>query len=169
MRELSSSCALVFLVLGLICLLGGCRKSGQSNAGGSSTPAGRGVSSAGLDGTWKAVSIETDGQTAPKEATEGNPAVLEISGDKIAVKVGDRTFSQGTLRVDNGQQPPTIDINGLALAGRKAGQSGSSIGIYEVSGDTLKVCFTPAGGQRPKSFQTKPGSPGTLITYRRVH
>ena len=33
--------------------------------------------------------------------------------------------------------------------------AGTQIGIYELDGDKLKVCFTYPGGQRPKEFSDK--------------
>jgi hypothetical protein len=42
------------------------------------------------------------------------------------------------------------------------------LGIYEISGDTLKVCFDPEGKKRPTEFKTAAGSQTTLAVYKRV-
>jgi uncharacterized protein (TIGR03067 family) len=160
------------LVLGvaLLCVNGGCRpkqanQPGATLSSGAQAPA---QPSAGLDGTWKAVAVEIDGQQVPPEEVAKNPGLLEFSGSRVAVKAGARTFGEGTVRVDNSQQPKAIDLNGISLGGTQAGKSAGAIGVYEVSGDTLKICFTDPGGQRPKTLQTQPGSGATLITYGRV-
>lgn len=124
--------------------------------------------SGGLDGTWKAVAVEVDGEQLPSEQITANPGVLKIFGNTLAVKVGTRVFGQGTIKVDASRQPKTMDVTGTALAGGKAGQSGESFGIYEVTGDTLRFCFAHSAAARPRSFQTGAGSDATLITYQRV-
>jgi uncharacterized protein (TIGR03067 family) len=125
-------------------------------------------SSGGLDGTWKAVAVEQDGMQVPSEEVTSNPAVVEVSGNTMTVKVGTRVFAQGTLKLDASRQPKTMDVTGIALAGGKAGQTGESFAIYEVNGDTLKLCFAHSAAARPQSFQTRPGLDATLITYQRV-
>ena len=39
--------------------------------------------------------------------------------------------------------------------------------IYEISGDTLRVCFDPEGKKRPTEFKGASGSQ-TLVVHRRV-
>jgi uncharacterized protein (TIGR03067 family) len=112
--------------------------------------------------------VEVEGEQLPAEEVARNPGLLEISGNRIAVKAGNRTFGEGTVRVDNSQQPKAIDLTGITLGGSQAGKTGGAVGIYEMSGNTLKICFTSLGGQRPKTFQTQAGSGTTLITYSRV-
>jgi hypothetical protein len=41
-------------------------------------------------------------------------------------------------------------------------------GIYEVKGDTQRVCVAAAGKPRPKAFESREGSGHTLITYKRA-
>jgi uncharacterized protein (TIGR03067 family) len=41
------------------------------------------------------------------------------------------------------------------------------LGIYEISGDTLKVCFDPEGKKRPTQFKSASGSQ-TLVVHKRV-
>ncbi len=161
---------LPWLAVGL-CLVGllvGCQHKSTSAAGttGLATAPGPSPLAGGLDGSWKAVAVESDGEQLPATEVANNPAVLEIAGNRVTLRAGNRIVTEGTLRVDDSQQPKTIDLNGITLTGARAGQSGGSVGVYEVSGDTLRICFS--GGARPKTFETRPGSGTTLITYRRV-
>ena len=39
--------------------------------------------------------------------------------------------------------------------------------IYEIDGDTLKVCFDPEGKKRPTEFKGESGAQ-TLVVYKRV-
>jgi uncharacterized protein (TIGR03067 family) len=44
---------------------------------------------------------------------------------------------------------------------------GSLKGIYQISGDTLTVCYDLTGQQYPASFNTQPGSRRVLYKFRR--
>jgi uncharacterized protein (TIGR03067 family) len=49
---------------------------------------------------------------------------------------------------------------------------GSDVGkiikaIYEIIGDTMRVCYATEGGGRPTELATKEGVPSLLITYKR--
>ena len=41
------------------------------------------------------------------------------------------------------------------------------LGIYEISGDTLKVYFDPEGKKRPTEFKAESGAQ-TLVVHKRV-
>ena len=39
--------------------------------------------------------------------------------------------------------------------------------IYEITGDTMRVCYALDDSGRPTEFATKEGSPFLLVTYKR--
>jgi hypothetical protein len=39
--------------------------------------------------------------------------------------------------------------------------------VYELEGDTLRVCYPLRGGPRPTALKTGPGSGLSLVVYRR--
>jgi hypothetical protein len=41
------------------------------------------------------------------------------------------------------------------------------LAIYEIDGDTLKVCYDLGGKNRPTEFKTKEGTALFLATYKR--
>jgi uncharacterized protein (TIGR03067 family) len=47
------------------------------------------------------------------------------------------------------------------------GNERSVKGIYELEGDTLKLCTRDPGQDRPKEFTAKEGSGNTLTVYKR--
>jgi uncharacterized protein (TIGR03067 family) len=40
--------------------------------------------------------------------------------------------------------------------------------IYELDGDTLKVCYDLSGKERPKALKTESGTMTFLVIYKRV-
>ena len=42
------------------------------------------------------------------------------------------------------------------------------LGIYEIEGDTQKVCFAPPEKERPTKFESESGSGLMLITSKRA-
>jgi uncharacterized protein (TIGR03067 family) len=115
-----------------------------------------------FQGTWKAVSIEHDG--APVSSEEELASIqLVVSGDKRTLKVADEIRSQSTYKLDPTKKPKAIDITvseGL-LQGR------TLVGIYEVDGDTHKICLAVDGQERPKELASKAGSGHLLQVFRR--
>jgi uncharacterized protein (TIGR03067 family) len=169
MSSFSTTLRCLALALVACSLASGCRNKSASSAGtAGSAGAGAAPSAGSLDGGWKAIAVETEGEQLPAKESADNPAVLQITGNRIALTVGTRTMSEGTVRVDDSQQPRAIDLEGITLSGAQAGRSFGTQGIYEVSGDTLRICFSSGGGARPKAFETHRGSGTTIITYRRV-
>jgi hypothetical protein len=43
----------------------------------------------------------------------------------------------------------------------------TALGIYELSGDTYKLCYAPPGKDRPKEFSAKEGTGYTLSVWQR--
>ena len=65
-----------------------------------------------------------------------------------------RPLLSSNLKIDPGQNPKQIDIT-LHLKKVKKGDR-TVLGIYEIKGDTLKVCyFASQTGRRPLEFATK--------------
>ncbi len=64
-----------------------------------------------------------------------------------------------TYAADPKQNPPAIDING-------GGQSWK--GIYKVEGDTLTLCLSSGGRDRPKTFESSADHPTTVWVFQRV-
>jgi hypothetical protein len=120
-----------------------------------------------LKGKWQLVSMEMRGMKLPVESLGPvKMAVLELGDGKLAIRVGDKAIHEGSFRIDASDSPKTIEGALLASPARGRNEK-SAVGIYEVQGDTLRICFGTPGGQAPREFSsTAAGS--TLNTYRRV-
>jgi uncharacterized protein (TIGR03067 family) len=71
------------------------------------------------------------------------------------------------IKIDPGQEPKQIDIT-LHLQSTNKGDL-TRLGIYEIKGDTLKVCYYALNnGRRPPEFSTKGGfnSVGYIVLTR---
>lgn len=123
------------------------------------TPGG-GDSDAKMDGTWVAVSVELAGQKLPDEAAKTIKVVLK--GGEYTVAVGDM-IDRGTVKVDASKMPKQLDI--LGTEGPNKGKK--FLAIYEMKGDTLRVCYDLSGESRPTEFATKPKTTLFLATYKR--
>jgi uncharacterized protein (TIGR03067 family) len=120
--------------------------------------------SEGLEGTWKKVAEEYDGQQVPQPPVT---VLMEIAGNKVTFTTGNRVVGDGTIKVDTSRQPRTIDLQVTSRVGGTAGRETDSYGIYEVSGDTLKICTVGNAEQRPKTIPPPAGSGATTTTYQR--
>ena len=69
----------------------------------------------------------------------------------------------GTLAVNPAKTPKTLDP--LFMAGPEKGNT--SLAIYEVDGDSWRLCLTVTGKTRPIAFATKAGSGYALETLKR--
>lgn len=116
--------------------------------------------SAAAEGTWSPVEAELAGQKFPEEVTK--TIKLVITGDKYTVTVG-KMVDRGTVKLDSSAKPKTIDITGTE--GPNKGKT--FLAIYELNGETLKVCYDLAGKARPTEFKTKPDTQLFLVTYKR--
>jgi len=115
-----------------------------------------------FQGTWSFALVEAGGQEVPIAQFEG--MAVTFAGDKYTVEKGDEVIQTATLKLDPSKSPKTLD----ATVAEGPYKGTVILGIYEISGDTLKACFDPEGKQRPAQFKTAAGSPTTLVVHKRV-
>ena len=116
---------------------------------------------AALEGAWTLASLEVNVQKVSGENLTN--ATMTIKGNKYAFKMQDQS-EEGTLKVDGGKKPATIDLD--ILTGE--GQGKKQLGIYELEGTTWKLCLTEAGDEtRPKEIQAKEGSKQLLFVFKK--
>lgn len=113
-----------------------------------------------MEGKWKVESAEFGGKV--EEAPELKEILVTISGDRYEVVIKDKT-DRGSLKIDETKTPKVMDATDTE--GDDAGKVIKA--IYELKGDTLRVCYAMKGDERPTAFATKEGSPLLMITYRR--
>jgi uncharacterized protein (TIGR03067 family) len=117
-----------------------------------------------FQGEWVPVLAEINGTAVPYEGLK--VVKVTVKGDQVTMKEGDQT-AQATITLDPTEKPRRIDSTSKYSKGKEI----KTTGIYEFDGGKLKVCYTLAGGQRPKEFSTKGGTEGNpvfLIVYQRA-
>ena len=114
-----------------------------------------------FQGTWTFESVEAGGKKLPIDPFKGMTVTFE--GDKYSVKMGDMVVEAATLKLDPSKSPRPFDST--VTEGPNKGKV--YLAIYEISGDTLKVCFDPEGKKRPTEFKGESGAQ-TLVIHKRV-
>jgi uncharacterized protein (TIGR03067 family) len=112
-----------------------------------------------LQGDWTLQSGERDGEAFPEDLVKA--LKRNITGDKYVVTRDGETLAKGTFTLDAGQKLKTIDI-------KLEGVDKPVQGIYELEGDTFKLCYAAPGEARPKEFATKGGSGLTLAVWKKA-
>lgn len=114
----------------------------------------------GLLGAWKPVEAELGGVKLPEAAL----AALRLElGKGTYVLKGAESPDRGTVAVDPSKKPRTMDVTGTE--GPNKGKSFPC--IYELDGDTLRICYDLSGQKRPEEFKTVKGTKLYLVTYKR--
>jgi uncharacterized protein (TIGR03067 family) len=114
-----------------------------------------------FQGTWTFESVETGGKEVP--AAEFKGITVTFEGDKYTVSKGDEVIQAAKQKLDPSKSPKTLDVT----VAEGPNKGAVMLGIYEIRGDTLKVCFDPEGKKRPTQFKSASGSQ-TLVVHKRV-
>jgi uncharacterized protein (TIGR03067 family) len=113
-----------------------------------------------LQGSWAIHALELDGALLPAEILAGGRVV--IAGERFTSTGMGATYS-GTLVVDAAKRPRHLDMK--FDAGPERGNT--NLCIYELDGDTLKLCIATRGAVRPPRFHSPPGSGFAFETLTR--
>jgi uncharacterized protein (TIGR03067 family) len=114
-----------------------------------------------LQGTWVLVKMEAEGDEVPAEHFEGRNAVYE--GNRLTLREGEDVRRRGIVTLDPSRKPKSMNT-----WDRDGPYEDSTVpGIYEVEGDTLRVCFARPNQDRPKEFTTKGGTGFLYCVYKR--
>src|SRR4051794_38963482 len=113
-----------------------------------------------MQGTWTPAKAELSGQ--PSSDAELKAIVLKMQDGKYEVSVAGK-LDRGTYTLDDKATPKAMTITGAD--GPNKGRT--FLCIYELRGDTLRVCYDLSGKKTPTEFATTKGMPLYLVTYTR--
>ena len=113
-----------------------------------------------LQGTW----LPTAAEVSENPFGEATLKIMKlvVEGDKYNATVG-ISVDLGTIRIDPAAKPKTMDI--IGTEGPNKGKT--FLAIYELNGDTLRICYDLTGKVRPTEFKTRKGEALFLATYKR--
>jgi uncharacterized protein (TIGR03067 family) len=111
---------------------------------------------AALQGNWRAEKVIEGGRDV--SAGKAVSLKLEFKGKQIIAHEKDRDEPAG-FTLDPSKSPKVIHI--------KPKDAGAVEGIYELTGDTLKLCFARPGNGRPTKFASPMGQDVVLVILKR--
>jgi uncharacterized protein (TIGR03067 family) len=120
-----------------------------------------------LQGTWVLCSLEANGQQVSLKEIQGGKLValarLVVKGDSYTFKLAEGTHAM-VFRMEPETKPRAIDMT--ITHGPEKGKTYH--GIYELSGDTFKICrHAEPDKPRPTAFVTGKGSGQIIVTWQR--
>jgi uncharacterized protein (TIGR03067 family) len=115
---------------------------------------------AALAGQWIVTVVERDGQ--PLEAYRG--ALRTMTGDIYTLARRDGEVIRGTFSIGGDNRRALIDLR--PTIGEFRGRT--LLGIYDLDGEALRICFAEPGQPRPTEFRSPPGSGQILAVQHRA-
>jgi uncharacterized protein (TIGR03067 family) len=115
-----------------------------------------------LKGAWLVIGGEADGRALPEEEVKKKVIVRFAAETLVLTEDGKQDKVELKYKLDPTQKPKAIDIT------PETAERGVIRGIYQLDGDTLKVCLGEPGKERPAKFETKPGSGHKLMKLSRM-
>ncbi|MGA3019834.1 MAG: TIGR03067 domain-containing protein [Bryobacteraceae bacterium] len=111
-----------------------------------------------LQGKWQMIAFEMDGRSIPP----GSAGIVIEGNNFTSLSMG--AHYEGTMVVDATATPKTFDVK--FHKGPHKGET--SLGIYELDGDSWRICIGLAGVKRPTRFAAEPGTGHALETLARA-
>ncbi len=144
-------------ILGLLCLITVAQPSQPTDAAQEQVTAAK-EELKKFQGTWKIELQEEDGKKLSEAELKGR--TISFGSSLFLVRKKGAMEQIGKVKID----PAKKSINATVDKGTHEGDL--LPGIYELDGDTLKICLSTDGDSRPKDF--KPGPDRLLMVCKRV-
>jgi uncharacterized protein (TIGR03067 family) len=111
-----------------------------------------------LQGKWKFVERVLDGKKGDLKGT------WTIAGNKVSY--GANSDLWAVIKLNPTTRPKALDFDHISTDPAKVVKGIKA--IYDVEGDTFKICVATKGKERPKAFESKEGSGHVLTVLKRV-
>ena len=113
-----------------------------------------------VQGSWTPTKADLGGQPMTEAVLKS--ISLKLTNGKYEVSVGGQP-DKGTYTLDSTSKPKSMTITGTE--GPNQGKTYPA--IYELKGDTLRICYDLSGVKRPTEFKSVAGTKLYLVTYNR--
>jgi uncharacterized protein (TIGR03067 family) len=124
-------------------------------------PAGKKTDKELLQGTWVVVTIEAKGEVLKAGDLFEQLKDMKLTFKADAVINSRHPDGKGTFKLDPDKKPPALDL--VATDGK---ETRTHRAIYELKGDTLRICSLRGEGERPTEFASKGDL--ILLTFERA-
>jgi uncharacterized protein (TIGR03067 family) len=114
-----------------------------------------------LDGTWRAVAVEHLGQNWQGG---GFTMTFAVNNKYTQTASNGNVMEEGNYKIDPSKKLKSIDLE--ILTGKDKGKN--QYCLYELQGDSLKMCLPIPGKDRPTEFTTKKGTGYEIFIMTRV-
>jgi uncharacterized protein (TIGR03067 family) len=115
-----------------------------------------------VQGTWRPSKAQLGGKPMPDAVLK--TITLKLDNGNYEVHVGDSP-DKGTYTLDS-----TTDPKGMSVTGTDGPNKGKTFpAIYELHGDTLRICYDLSGQKRPTEFKSTAGTKLYLVAYARAN
>jgi uncharacterized protein (TIGR03067 family) len=114
-----------------------------------------------LQGSWSIQSLTMEGFDVP--ASMFANASIVVRANRFT-SLGMGITYEGALELDSSASPRQLNM--LFDAGPEKGNT--NLAIYELTGDTWKLCLATRGSVRPTAFASTPGSGIALQVLHRI-
>jgi len=114
----------------------------------------------GVQGNWKPAQAELAGKPMTDDVLK--TISLKLENGKYEVFVGEHP-DRGTYTLDATTKPKSITVTGT----EGPNHDKTFPAIYELKGDTLRICYDLSGAKRPTEFKSVAGTKLYLVTYHR--
>lgn len=116
-----------------------------------------------IQGTWQIAALTINGDKAKDEDAK---KITVVNGDDgtWSIHSEGKEISKGTSTFDPTKKPKTIDFTPTDGGGK----GDQFLGIYQLGKNARKLCFAPAGKDRPTEFSSTPENQHILVTFERV-
>ena len=115
-----------------------------------------------IEGEWPMVSAVLDGKALAPEMVKWCKRVTR--GNVTQILAGSQSMLDAEFTLDASQTPSHIDY--VNRSGKNKGKA--QAGIYELSGDALRICTAAPGGTRPAEFASTKGDGRSYTVWRRT-
>jgi uncharacterized protein (TIGR03067 family) len=105
--------------------------------------------------------MEREGEDVPAEDFKDYKSVYE--GNRLTLLAGERVRRRAIITLE-----PLRKVRAINTWDQDGPYTDQTVpGIYELEGDTLKLCFARPDDERPKEFTSKSGTGFLFCVYKR--
>jgi uncharacterized protein (TIGR03067 family) len=110
-----------------------------------------------LVGEWRLVSAWQSGHPIDPRLLKSARRITTAT--HTTTYFGQQVYLNAAYTTDPTRSPKTIDL---------VAQDKTQLGIYELQGDTLRICFASSGHPRPTDYETTPGDGRTSAVWQKL-